>query len=271
MSATTPKRLRPRKAEKRAASEAARQAEIDAMYAIGLERSKPIVAWFRAGMVGQPDTVPFDMGQARAEAAAIGEVAYADEVQRLVLERQLGEIRARQAAQARRALTPMMGEAVDPQKLETQAIVSPAVHDRERPRAAVLTGDLPRAVRDMVTRGWLSAEGAAALARFADDHEQAWRGGVGTQDWSERVDGGRVGGERGRSAAAVAAGLRFAKAERALGENNSRLVRKVMLEGVALWEMFDKSSRKDTRALVVTGMLIKAAEQLVEHYRALSG
>lgn len=272
MNAISAKRVRPRQSEKKAAIEAGYQAELAAWANLGRELIRPSIDWVLGGMTGpRPVHRKIDWEALSATARAANRAMVGEELQRLVLVRQLAEIDARRAAEVRRSLTPIAGVGPDPQKLETQALVSGAVHDRARPRSAVLTGDLPRAVRQMVARGWLTPEGAAALARFADDHHQAWCGGVGTQSWAERVEGGAAQRNGGRSAAAVAAGLRFDAARAVLGENNSSLVRSVMIEGVALWEIFDKSSRKHTRAVMVSGQLVAAAGVLVAHYRALSG
>lgn len=266
-----PKLVRPRAGEKRAALAHGQKKREAHLLSAGTAAGARLVLLAASGIgVGGVDWRGL-ADEARVRADLVGEDARRKEQDRLVVSRMLAGRDAGERAAVAKAVTPLSGEGPDAQKLARQAVVRPAVHDRLRPRSVVMTGDLPRAVRDMVARGWLSAEAAGALKRYADDLVQAGSSGVGVQSWGERVDGGGGARREGRTVAAIEAGQRARLAGEALGSRLARTVEMVMVHEVALGDLFAESQARNTRSLVVSGMLIGAGDLLIAHFRARGG
>lgn len=180
----------------------------------------------------------------------------------------------RKAARTGRAKTPrsktappMRGEGPSEGHLRQQAVASPTVHSREKPRHARLTGDLPVAVRGMVQRGWLTGQEARALKQFADDFELGCCiGPSGPGPLRERVDGGLGATARGRAGQAAAAWRRYLDGKRRIGARLARAVESVMVQGVALGQVDTPHKETESKRAGASALLMAAGELLESYY-----
>lgn len=168
----------------------------------------------------------------------------------------------------RQTAAPMGGEGPSDDHLRKQAVVSPAVRDRKKPRHARLTGELPVAVQGMVRRGWLHVEEARALKMFADDFELgSAMGPSGPGPLRERVDGGKGPmGSMGRSGQSAAAWKRYQAAREILGDRMGRAVEAVMIRGITLSDVDTPQKEKKQKMAGASALLMAAGELLRRYY-----
>ncbi|TIT74394.1 MAG: hypothetical protein E5W57_25905 [Mesorhizobium sp.] len=108
----------------------------------------------------------------------------------------------------------------------------------------------------------LTRQQREAGQRFRDDFERSQREGLQPQSWSERVDGGRVGG--GIPDRVLSAGQAQAQAAAALGHwEVAEVVRKICLEGQSVKAIAERSG--DGRDVVVK-LLKVGLDLLAVHY-----
>jgi len=108
----------------------------------------------------------------------------------------------------------------------------------------------------------LSRQQREAGGRFRDDFERSQREGLQPQSWSERVDGGRVGG--GVPDRVLSAGRAHAHAAAALGHwEVADVARKICLEGQSVKAVSERTG--DGRDVVVK-LLKVGLDLLAVHY-----
>ncbi|PBC02388.1 DUF6456 domain-containing protein [Mesorhizobium sp. WSM3860] len=113
----------------------------------------------------------------------------------------------------------------------------------------------------------LSRQQREAGQRFRDDFERAKRQGLQPQSWSERVDGGRVGG--GVPDRVLSAGRAHARTAAALAHwEVAEVVRKICLEGQSVKAIAERSG--DGRDVVVK-LLKVGLDLLAVHYGMMMG
>ncbi|TGP20290.1 MULTISPECIES: DUF6456 domain-containing protein [unclassified Mesorhizobium] len=108
----------------------------------------------------------------------------------------------------------------------------------------------------------LTRQQREAGQRFRDDFERSQREGLQPQSWSERVDGGRVGG--GIPDRVLSAGQAHAQAAAALGHwEVAEVVRKICLEGQSVKAIAERSGEGRD---VVVKLLKVGLDLLAVHY-----
>ncbi|RWM37915.1 DUF6456 domain-containing protein [Mesorhizobium sp.] len=113
----------------------------------------------------------------------------------------------------------------------------------------------------------LTRQQREAGQRFRDDFERAVREGLQPQSWSERVDGGRVGG--GIPDRVLSAGRALAHAAAALAHwEVAEVVRRICLEGQSVKAIAERTG--DGRDVVVK-LLKVGLDLLAVHYGMMMG
>jgi len=113
----------------------------------------------------------------------------------------------------------------------------------------------------------LTRQQREAGERFRDDFERAARQGLQPQSWSERIDGGRVGG--GVPDRVLSAGRAYAHAAAVLAHwDVADVVRKICLEGQSVKAIAERSGEGRD---VVVKLLKVGLDLLAVHYGMMMG